>query len=89
MERKKMITIGLVAWAVFTVAYIITDQIRDFKLFYVQQVSRDSYNRGQEDTVLKLIEESRKCEPFFISIGDNKVDLIAVDCLDKNNVDNK
>lgn len=80
MEKKKMITIGLIAWGVFTIGYIVNDQVKDFKNNYSQKV----YVQGQVDTINTLIEKASECKPFSVFSGEKEVNLIGVDCLQKD-----
>ena len=83
MKKQQMISIGLVAWGIFAIGYVINDQIQDFKLSYVQRASQQAYTQGQADAVTKLMTESAKCEPFSVFAGEDKVSLISVECLQK------
>ncbi len=77
MKKIQKTTIVLIAWGLFAVAYIVYDQVQDFKAGYLQK----AYAKGREDTVGQLIQQAQKCDPFSVFVGKNEVKLINVDCL--------
>ena len=76
--------IVLIIWAIFTVGYIINDQVGNFKDNYLKR----AYLGGQQDAVNKLITQAETCKTFNVYSGDKKVNLVSVDCLKKQQAGN-
>ena len=70
----------LIFWTLFSAAYIMNDLWRDFKLTQLTV----AYNQGRAETIQHLIQEASKCQPFNIYHEEQKVDLIAVQCLEQD-----
>jgi flagellar basal body-associated protein FliL len=67
----------LIAWAVFSVAYIGYDLWSDFKNGQMAQ----AYQQGRAETVNQLIQRAGQCQPFSVNSGNNQAELISVSCL--------
>lgn len=78
MFRKTSLSkIILIAWLVFSVAYVAYGEWTRFRVTVMQ----NSYNQGVEDAVAKVIDESKNCKGFPINLGQTSVTLLNVDCL--------
>ncbi len=67
----------LILWLIFSILYVCWSEWSRFR-FYVMQ---NSYNRGIEDAVGKVIQEAKACKAFPVNVGDQKATLVDVDCL--------
>jgi flagellar basal body-associated protein FliL len=77
-NKTSILIIVLLVWVVFSLIYIGYDVWTDFK---VSQMNR-AYQQGRTETVNSLISRANQdCQPFSVNAGDNKVDLINVQCL--------
>ncbi len=71
---KKII---LIVWVVFSILYVAYNEWSRFSTFVMQQ----SYSRGIQDAIGKVLEESKNCKGFPINLGDKSVTLVNVECL--------
>lgn len=60
-------------WVLFSVGYVGLD--------VVQGVIQQGYVSGKTEMVVSLLSEAKKCQPFDVFAGEQKLSLIAVDCL--------
>ena len=76
----------LIIWGIFSLAYISYDTFANFKNIVLQ----NAYMSGQSDTIAKLMEQAsnQECKPFNVFLGEKKVDLINIVCLQKPAADN-
>ncbi len=78
---KKIILYSIGAlWIIFSVSYIVWDIWSDFRIHSINQ----AYQSGRTDTISQLINqaENEACQPFSVSDGERRVQLINVACLD-------
>lgn len=79
--NKRAIFLALVCvWGVFAVWYVANDQWQDFKA----KEMTESYQAGSNDTVKAIIEEVSKCQQLPLFNGEDKVNVVSVECLQKN-----
>ncbi len=71
---KKII---LIVWVAFSILYVAYNEWTRFSAYVMQQ----SYSRGIQDAVGKVLEESKNCKGFPINLGDKSVTLVNVECL--------
>lgn len=79
---KTSATIGmivLILWIIFSVLYMVNDQWNDFQLVKMQQ----AYNKGVADSISTLITESDKCSAVPLYYENQRIDVVAVKCLPK------
>jgi hypothetical protein len=77
-NKSSVLLIVLLVWLVFSLIYIGYDVWTDFKVGQMNQ----AYQQGRVETVNNLINRANKdCQPFSVNSGENKVDLINVQCL--------
>ncbi len=78
LSKFSKLQIVLVVWAIFAALYIAYDVYLGIRFGLMAQ----SYQSGQSDTVAKLITEvTKECKPVPVNLGENKVDIINVACL--------
>jgi outer membrane receptor for monomeric catechols len=78
---KKIISIIIIAaWIIFSAIYIANDQWKDFQTIKIQQ----AYRTGVSESVRALMQEASQCAPVPIFDGDNKIEVIAVQCLQQD-----
>lgn len=77
ISKKLILNIIIIVWIVFSVVYIFYDFWSDFKLKELNQ----AYQQGRVDTINELIEQAKKCEPIPIFSGEERIEVINVDCL--------
>jgi flagellar basal body-associated protein FliL len=77
-SKTSILLIVLLVWVVFSLIYIGYDVWSDFKVSQMNQ----AYQQGRVETVNNLIGRANQdCQPFSVNSGENKVDLINVQCL--------
>jgi hypothetical protein len=77
ISQKKQI--ALFIWIVFSVFYVLLDIYQGFRAGILEK----AYISGKTSTVAALMEkaEDPSCKPFNVYIGEKKIDLINVACL--------
>jgi hypothetical protein len=77
LTKKQQIAIAV--WLVFSLLYVLSDIWTGFKV----GIMENSYVAGKTDTAKALIEQAQNpdCKPFNVYVGDKKVDLINVKCV--------
>ena len=78
--HKNIAILLLTAWILFSAGYIVNDLWQDFKT----KRTSAAYEQGKTEIIQGLIQEAAKCQPFNIFNKEQKVDLIAVQCLQQN-----
>ena len=74
------VTILLILWTLFSAGYIVNDRWQNFK--GTQLLT--AYKQAKVETIQALIQEAAKCQPLNIANKEQKVELIAVQCLQQN-----
>lgn len=77
LNKPSVKKIILIVWVVFSIFYVAYSEYTRFKVFVMQ----GSYNKGIEDAVAKVLDESKNCKGFPINLGDKSVTLVNVECL--------
>jgi hypothetical protein len=77
MKNRPVLKIVLIVWVVFSVLYIGYTQYN----YFTSYVAQSSYEKGISDAVTQVLQQSQKCQPFPVNMGNNKVQLINIDCL--------
>lgn len=77
LQKSPTLKALLVVWIIFATAYVIYNEYNRITVF----VAQNSYQQGYQESIMQLLAESSKCEPFPVTFGENKVNLINVDCL--------
>lgn len=67
----------LVIWTILATAYVAYGEYNRLTNF----VAARAYNAGIRDAVVRIVDESAKCQPLPINVEDKKATLISVDCL--------
>ncbi|KPJ57138.1 hypothetical protein AMJ49_02455 [Parcubacteria bacterium DG_74_2] len=78
ISKKLILNIIIVIWIVFSVIYIFYDFWTDFKLKILNQ----AYQQGRIDTINTLINQAKKCEPIPIFSGEERIEVININCLE-------
>ena len=63
----------LIAWIAFTSLYFIYTEYGRLTNFV--------YNKGMTDAAVRVIEESQKCQPVPVNVGNISATLVNVACL--------
>lgn len=82
MRRLKdvpVFKIILIVWLAFTSVYFVYGEYTRLKVF----VAKASYTRGVQDSIGQLMVEAAKCQPIPVSNNGERVDLIALKCLNQ------
>jgi len=77
IRKLPLLKILLILWLVFSVLYVGYNEWSRFKNFVMQR----SYSQGVADAVNQVLEEAKTCKAFPINLGENKANLVNVDCL--------
>ncbi len=74
---RKIIISLLVIWFIFSVAYIIRDQILEF----INQLEKNAYRSGIIYSVKSILDGSENCQTVRVFINNRERTLIDVNCL--------
>ena len=77
LSTKKVI---LIVWIIFSILYVLYGEWNRFKTVVID----NSIQRGQASAVLQVIQQAQECKAFQIFAGEQKVQLINVDCLQQS-----
>ena len=87
MSLKKItIFILLLLWIIFSIAYIILDQIGDFKVRQLAQAYDSGYEQGTVDAGQAILQQATTCSPFSVTLDGQKVELINTSCLSDDTI---
>jgi len=78
-------TMVLVLWLIFSIPFVAITGWKYFNGF----IYTKGMQAGQSNAVITLIQEASKCKPFPVHAGDATVNLISVECLQKQMEENK
>jgi hypothetical protein len=70
----------LIIWIVFASLYVIYGEYTRINVMVAQR----SYNTGLRDAVNQLIQQAQTCQPIPVTSGEQRVDLIALSCLNQS-----
>lgn len=76
-KKPSPLKVILILWLAFSILYIGYNEWNRFKVAMMRQ----SYSRGVEDAVAKVLEESKNCKGFPVNLGDKSATLVSVECL--------
>ncbi|MEK7580468.1 MAG: hypothetical protein AAB465_02575 [Patescibacteria group bacterium] len=76
ITKKSILIFVLIAWAGFSIFYIVRDQWQRFQFNQIQV----AYQKGVSDTIKLLISQAEKCAPVPVIDGDKKIEIIKVGC---------
>ena len=72
----------LIIWLIFATLYVLVGEYNRL----TNVVAKLAYTRGGSDALVSVMEEAKKCQVFDIHDDKQQINLIAVDCLKKNDV---
>ena len=73
---KKLFWLLVIGWMVFSLIYILRDQWLKFRFRELQTM----YQRGIEDAVRLIMNQSANCQEVLLQDGQRKIKLIDVTC---------
>ena len=76
-SNRPVLKIVLLVWVIFSILYVGYTQYNYFRKF----VADSAYQKGLSDAVTQIIQHAQKCEAFPISIDNQGVQLVNVECL--------
>ena len=79
--KNQYIIIILVILLVIAVGFILVDKYQQKQLTIFQQ----GMEAGYEQAIVNLIERAVTCQPVSLFVGNNSIDMIAVECLQNGN----
>lgn len=77
IDKYFIINALIIVWIVFSVIYVIVDQINDFK----QGIVARSYEQGKVDAGKAIVNQASDCKPFVITVDDQRVELLSTRCI--------
>lgn len=79
--NKRILKLGgiilLVLWIIFSLVYISLDKYNE----YITRQMSSAYQAGLLDAGLSILKQAEQCEPFSVSVDEQRVDLINTACL--------
>ncbi|MFN3302044.1 MAG: hypothetical protein ACK413_03405 [Patescibacteria group bacterium] len=76
---KRILNLLLVLWVLFSLGYIGWDIFNKFKF----RVFQAGYQQALTDSVKSIIQQAEKCQTVSVFEGGKRVDLISINCLQK------
>jgi len=67
----------LIVWTLLATVYVVYGEYNRLTNY----VAARAYSSGIHDAVVRIVDESAKCQPLPINVDDKKATLISVDCL--------
>lgn len=75
--KRNLLTLLVVLWVLFSVAYIVRDQWMKFQTVTLN----NAYQSGAKAAIHTIITASDGCKGVPLFEGDKKVTFVSVDCL--------
>ena len=73
----KILHIVLIVWLIFATLYVVYGEYNRLNNI----VAARAYNAGISEAVTQIINESQKCQPVPINVGDMSATIINLECL--------
>lgn len=77
VKKIPILKVILIVWIIFASIYVVYGEYTRMKIFVAQR----SYNTGLRDAVTQLIQQAKTCQPIPVTAGEERVDLISLECL--------
>ncbi len=83
--NKKTIFFTVVfVWGIFAVWYVLNDQWQDFKVREIEKSYEAGVQAGINKAVNTVIVEASKCAQVPLSNSEKEINVVSVECLQKN-----
>lgn len=76
-KKIPILKVIAIVWIIFASLYVVYGEYQRVKVLVAQR----AYNTGIRDSVIQLLEQSKTCQPIPVTSGEDRVELIAVNCL--------
>ena len=86
MKKNNALVISVIVMAVLligAVGYIVYDNYSESKVKNEQMIFQQGINLGFQQSVVSLYQQAQKCEPIPVTVDNQTIVMIAVDCLRK------
>jgi hypothetical protein len=77
VKKLPILKVILIIWVVFASVYVVYGEYTRVQVMVAQR----SYNTGLRDAVNQLIQQAQTCQPIPVTSGEERVNLISLDCL--------
>lgn len=81
VDKTKILILVLVIALAIAVGYLAIGKWQGAKIREMQQAFQAGYNRGVNDAITTLYQQTNNCQTASITVGDAKRQLIDVACL--------
>lgn len=85
MDKNKLVIVGLVILLVGAFGYIGVGSYQDAKLVEQQGIFEQGAQYGYESAVYSLVEQAVTCEVVPVTIENQTINMVAVECLENFN----
>ena len=79
LKKVPILKIIFIVWIVFASLYVVYGEYQRVQIMVAQR----AYQTGLRDAVNQLIIQSKVCQPIPVTSGEEKVQLISLDCLNQ------
>jgi len=79
-KKFPVLKVIFIIWVVFASLYVVYSEYSRINIMVAQR----SYNTGLRDAVNQLIQQAQTCQPIPVTSGEQRVDLIALSCLNQS-----
>ncbi len=84
LNKRVIFLAAVLVWAVFSVWYIANDQWQDFKVREIEESYEAGIQAGINKAVNTVIIEASKCTQVPLSNSEKEINVVSVECLQKN-----
>ena len=79
-NTRSILNVVVGVWLALSTIGILWMNWNDFKENKLEPVYRDAYKNAQETTMKAVMDESKKCQPFQVFVGQERVELVNTSC---------
>ena len=80
MKKIPVLKVIFIIWVIFASLYVGYGEYQRVQVMVAQR----AYNTGLRDAVNQLIQQAQTCQPIPVTSGEQRVDLIALDCIQES-----
>jgi len=81
INKSKTIILALALLLIVSVGYIIFERFQEAQQQLYLQAAQSGYNKGIQDTVVSLYQQTNNCQLTTINIGNVTRQIVDVECV--------
>ena len=86
MMKNRGLVIAVIVMAVLLICaggYICYDKYSEFRVGKERNIFQQGINLGFQQSVVSLYQQAQKCEPIPVTVDNQTILMIAIDCLNR------